>query len=126
MKRFLMTLVCVTTVAITAIAAPKKAPKVDYVNATELTLIGKLCNTTNPYHRVEVDSVEGITKGEAKLLKMSSGLAIVFKTNASEIYARPHPRLRLRGAICASVDVSLSLSWGPPRGRKPWPHFPLP
>ncbi len=88
MKRFLMTLVCVATVAITAIAAPKKAPKVDYVNATELTLIGKLCNTTNPYHRVEVDGVEGITKGEAKLLKMSSGLAVVFKTNATSIYVK--------------------------------------
>jgi lysophospholipase L1-like esterase len=69
-------------------AAPKKAPKVDYVNATELTLLGKLCETTNPYHRVEVEKTEGITKTEAKLLRMSSGLAIAFKTNATAVYVK--------------------------------------
>ena len=57
----------------------------DYINATELTMIGKLCETTNPYHRVEVANVEGISKTEARLLKQASGLAIVFKTNATTI-----------------------------------------
>lgn len=83
-----MAIVCVALVASVS-AAPKKAPKVDYVNATELTMLGKLCETTNPYHRVEVEKVEGIRKGEAKLLRMASGLAIAFKTNATSIYVKP-------------------------------------
>ena len=86
MKRILMSFVCVLMVASVALAQKQKsAPEVDYVDATELTLIGKLCETTNPYHRVETEKVEGISKGEAHLLKMSSGLAIVFKTNAQAI-----------------------------------------
>ena len=74
--------------SVSAQQTEKNGPKVDYVNATDLTMIGKLCETTNPYHRVEVESVEGISKGEAKLLKMSSGLAIVFKTNAHSIWVK--------------------------------------
>ena len=70
-------------------AAPKKQPKVDYVDALQLTMIGKLCETTNPYHRIEVAAVPELSKGEARLLCQTSGLAIVFKTNASAIYVKP-------------------------------------
>ncbi len=87
MKRFLLALSCVVMV-LTSTAQTKKTPKVDYVDATKLTMIGKLCQTSNPYHRVEVANVEGITKTEANLLKMSSGLAIVFKTNAKSIWVK--------------------------------------
>ena len=87
MKRFLVALVCAALV-VSVSAAPKKTPKVDYVNATELTMLGKLCETTNPYHRVEVANVEGILVKEANLLKMSSGLAITFKTNAESIWVK--------------------------------------
>ena len=71
----------------------------NYVNATELTMLGKMCKTTNPYHRMEVDNVEGITKTEAKLLKQASGLAIAFKTNAS--------------AITVKAKYGSASSWGP-------------
>ncbi len=87
MKRILLAVVCALMVVSVA-TAQKKKPQVDYVNATELTMIGKLCETTNPYHRVEVEKVEGIRKGEANLLKMSSGLAIVFKTDAKSIWVK--------------------------------------
>ena len=88
MKRFFISVICLAAV-LSVSAAPKTAePKVKYVNALELTMLGKLCETTNPYHRVEVEKVEGITKREANLLKMSSGLAIAFKTNASTIYVK--------------------------------------
>ena len=54
MKRFLMAVICASMVVSVATAQKKKsAPKVSYVDATELTLVGKLCETTNPYHRVE-------------------------------------------------------------------------
>ena len=86
MKRIFMAIVC-AAMAISVSAQSKKA-NVDYVDALSLTMVGKLCETTNPYHRVEVANVEGITKTEAKLLKMASGLAIAFKTDASEIYVK--------------------------------------
>lgn len=89
MKRILMAVLCAAMVlTATAQAKTKEAPKVDYVDATQLTLIGKLCQTTNPYHRVETDKVEGIRKGEANLLRMASGLAIVFKTDAKSIWVK--------------------------------------
>ena len=86
MKRLFAAIVCVAMVA-SVVAAPKKKtqPKLKYVDATELTLVGKLCPTTNPYHRVEVAKIQGITKSEARLLRQASGLAIAFKTNASTI-----------------------------------------
>ena len=87
MKRFVIAVLCLLLV-VSVSAAPKKTPKVNYVNATELTMLGKLCKTTNPYHRVEVANVKGILEKEAKLLKMSSGLAIAFKTNATDIYVK--------------------------------------
>lgn len=87
MKR--LSLIIVATMFVLSLSAKTKPmPKLDYVDATKLTLIGKLCNTTNPYHRVETDNVVGITNGEAKLLRMASGLAVVFKTNASRIYIK--------------------------------------
>ena len=89
MKRFLMAIICAAMV-VSVSAAPKKkaAPKIDYVNATELTMLGKLGETTNPYHRVETDNVEGISKTEARLLRMASGLAIAFKTDATVLYVK--------------------------------------
>ena len=89
MKRILMALVCAALVVSVSAAPKKKAPKVDYVNATELTMLGKLCETTNPYHRVETANVEGISKTEARLLRMSSGLVVAFKTDATSIYVKP-------------------------------------
>ena len=87
MKRIFITAIYVV-LAISVSTAQTKAPKVDYVDATQLTLLGKLCETTNPYHRVEVESVPELTKGEARLLRQTSGLAIAFKTNASTIYVK--------------------------------------
>ena len=84
-----MIVICaVMVVSVSAQPKKQKELKLDYVNATELTMVGKLCETTNPYHRVEVANVEGILAKEANLLKMASGLAIAFKTDASEIYVK--------------------------------------
>lgn len=88
MRKFLLAIVCAVMVISVSAQSKKKEVKVDYVNATELTMLGKLCKTTNPYHRVEVSKIEGITKSEANLLCMSSGLAIAFKTDAAHIYIK--------------------------------------
>ena len=98
MKRILIAIVC-AAMFFSVSAQEKKASDMNYVNATELTMLGKMCKTTNPYHRMEVDNVEGITKTEAKLLKQASGLAIAFKTNAS--------------AITVKAKYGPASSWGP-------------
>ena len=88
MRRLFATILLTALVFSVSFAQKKSEPKLKYVDATELTLLGKLCQTTNPYHRVEVDTVEGITKSEANLLRTSSGLMIAFKTNATKIYVK--------------------------------------
>ncbi|MBR0340380.1 MAG: SGNH/GDSL hydrolase family protein [Alistipes sp.] len=84
MKKILMAIVCAVLV-LSVSAAPKKGPATKYVNATELTMLGKLCETTNPYHRVETESIPELTKTEARLLRQASGLVIAFKTNSTFI-----------------------------------------
>ena len=99
MKRILLAIVCAAMVVSVSAQSKKKEPKLDYVNATELTLVGKLCETTVPYHRMEVDQIEGISATEARLLKQASGLAIAFKTDAKTIGVK--------------AEFGPSSSWGP-------------
>ena len=117
MKKVLLALVCAVLVLSVSAAPKKKAPKIDYVNATELTLLGKLCETTNPYHRVETANIPELTKGEARLLRMSSGLAVAFKTDATILYVKPtygpgcswncYARRNGKTLFQSSVDYSL-------------------
>lgn len=58
-----------------------------FVDAADLGLVNKLGPTENRYHRVET-SKYNLTKNEAALLRMSSGLAVVFRTNSSQIAVR--------------------------------------
>ena len=87
MKKLII-LVSALFVVINVSAQSNKTTELNYVNATELTILGKLCETTNPYHRMEVQNIKGISTAESNLLKMASGLAIAFKTNASDIYVK--------------------------------------
>lgn len=58
-----------------------------YTEASQLTLVGKLMpgKTANPYHRVDTTLYKGFTKRENLLIRMSSGMACVFKTNSKSI-----------------------------------------
>ena len=57
-----------------------------YTEASDLTLTGKLCtDTPNPYHRVDTVKYKGFTPGENLQVRMSSGIAVAFKTNSSAI-----------------------------------------
>ena len=87
MKRLFAIAIC-AVLAISVSTAQTEAPKVDYVDATQLTLLGKLCETTNPYHRVEVATIPELNKSESRLLRQTSGLAVAFKTDASAIYVK--------------------------------------
>lgn len=60
--------------------------KYSYTEASDLTLIGKIQeDTPNPYHRVDTVRYKGFTKVENGQVRMSSGIAVVFKTNSTSI-----------------------------------------
>ena len=58
-----------------------------YTEAADLTIVGKLMpgKTANPYHRVDTTLYKGFTKRENELVRMSSGMACVFKTDSRSI-----------------------------------------
>ena len=58
-----------------------------YTEAADLTLIGKLMpgKTQVPYHRVDTTLYKGFTKRENVMVRMSSGMGCVFKTNSKSI-----------------------------------------
>ena len=61
-------------------------PKWDWVEASDLTLCGKLMtDTPNPYHRVDTVKYKGFTTKENFQVRMSSGISVAFKTNSTSI-----------------------------------------
>lgn len=61
---------------------PKKV-NFKFTEASDLTLVGKIFeDTPNPYHRVDTVRYKGFTKTENKQVRMSSGIAVVFKTDS--------------------------------------------
>ena len=61
---------------------------VKWVDAQSLTHLGKLCQTTNPYHRVEVANYPELNKTESRLLRKSAGESIVFETNSTTVWVK--------------------------------------
>ena len=57
-----------------------------YKEASDLTICGKLIDTPNPYHRVDTTIFKGFSRSENTQVRMSSGLAVAFKTNSPVIY----------------------------------------
>ena len=58
-----------------------------YTEAADLTLIGKLMpgKTANPYHRVDTTTYKGFTKRENQMVRQTSGMGCVFKTDSRSI-----------------------------------------
>ena len=71
------------------LSAAMYAQKPDYVytEASELTIYGKLMpgKTQNPYHRVDTTIYKGFTQRENQMVRMSSGMGCVFKTDSKSI-----------------------------------------
>ena len=61
---------------------------VKWVDAQSLTHLGKLCKTTNPYHRVEVANYPELNKTESRLLRKSAGEFVVFETNSTTVWVK--------------------------------------
>ena len=56
-----------------------------YTDAQKLTVVSKLLQTENPYHRIDTKNYEGFTGGEATQCRQSAGIAIAFRTNSDFI-----------------------------------------
>ncbi len=59
--------------------------KYTFTEASDLTLVGKLMDTPNPYHRVDTVKYKGFTKGENDQVRSSSGIAVLFRTDSPVI-----------------------------------------
>ncbi len=86
MKRFL-TFIALAAFSVSALAQTPKNVKFNYVEASDLTIIGKLMpgKTSNPYHRVDTTLYKGFTATENFQVRMTSGMGCVFKTDATAI-----------------------------------------
>lgn len=91
MKKALLILAALTafSLAAQAQATPSAATAKNrtYVDACDLTLIGKILpETSNPYHRVDTMVFKGFTERENYLVRCASGLAVTFRTDSKNIY----------------------------------------
>lgn len=83
MKR--LSFVLFAALCLFAVASVSAQEGVKYVDATDLTLIGKAAPTPHPYHRADTTLYSALTKGENGLIRYPAGLAVVFKTNSTAI-----------------------------------------
>ena len=84
----LMLLFCLFTMASTSYLSAQQTGGIVYVDAKELTLIGKANSTPDLYHRIDTLQYQKMPLAVKKLFTNSAGLAIVFKTNSNTISAR--------------------------------------
>ncbi len=87
MKKIFFTalLLCLT------LSLPLAAQKWDYVEAKELTIVGKLYpDTPHPYHRLDTTLCKsGFTSGEINQVTQSAGVAVAFETDSPMIAVCP-------------------------------------
>src|SRR5690606_2099983 len=67
----------------------QNASQVRFIDATELTLIGKALPTSHPYHRIDTTVYKGLSESENIQARCTSGMALVFSTNSDFIDLRP-------------------------------------
>lgn len=78
---FLLILLCVNSFA----QRTPRDVRYCYTEASQLTIIGKIMPTANPYQRVDTSLYKGFSKSENYQLRCPAGLAVVFRTNSSSI-----------------------------------------
>ena len=83
MKKIILILLA-SCIAVTAFSNEKQPLK--FIEASELTLVGKLFpDTPNPYHRVDTVKYKGFTQNENSQLRQSSGISVAFRTDSKTI-----------------------------------------
>lgn len=68
----------------------QQAAKVRFIDASELTLLGKAMPGKHRYHRVDTAVHKGLSAAENRQARSTAGLALVFSTNSSLIDVRAH------------------------------------
>ena len=73
--------------ALLSVSVSAQKDKYVYTEASEMTLVGKLMpgKTANPYHRADTALYKGFTRRENHMVRMSSGMGCVFKTDSRSI-----------------------------------------
>lgn len=79
--KLLFVLIAATTIS----ASWAQNAKIKYVEATDLTLTGKIAPTPQPYHRIDTARYPTLTPSESNLVRMSCGLTVFFKTDSRNI-----------------------------------------
>ena len=87
MKRLLCSIALLLCAA--TLLAQDPYPNVEFIDAKNLTLVGKLMlDTPNPYHRVDTVRYKGFTDVENAQVRSASGLALAFKTDSPTLHIR--------------------------------------
>lgn len=82
-KRFL--LVFCLVLGTLSVYAQSNDHEFQFTEASDLTLIGKIVETSNPYHRVDTSKYLGFHGHENEQVRCSAGLAVLFKTDSKRI-----------------------------------------
>jgi lysophospholipase L1-like esterase len=83
-KYSLLLVICLISVA----AKAQNTNQLNFTNADQLTLLGKIEETPNRYDRIDTNKYKGLPPRVAQLLTNAAGLAISFKTNSTVIAAK--------------------------------------
>lgn len=81
MKR-LLSFVAVILLTLPASAQKLRDVRIRHVDACELTLLGKMMPTTNPYHRIDTLRYSGWDEVENLQCRSSAGIAVAFKSDS--------------------------------------------
>lgn len=93
--KHILTSIILSLAVITAWAQTTQDSGFSFTEASSLTMVGKLMtDTPNPYHRVDTVKFKGFTNTENGQVRMSSGLAVAFKTNSKTISVKTEYGLR--------------------------------
>ena len=85
MKRFMILFVAMAY-AVAAYSQENPSIEYKYVDATKLTVVGKVFNDTpEPFHRLDTEKFQGFNDKEKKLMTYASGIAIAFKSDSPSI-----------------------------------------
>ena len=89
MLKRLITVIALLAITVMSLAQEAKDVKFSYTEASTLTMVGKMFpDTPKPYERLDYEKHKGFNEKDISLVKMSSGLAVSFKTDSPIITVR--------------------------------------
>lgn len=85
-------------------------PDTRFIDASQLTMIGKALPTSQPFHRVDTSVYKRLTPSENQQARCSAGIALTFSTNSSFIELAPtykweHKKDNMTGNAVAGFDL---------------------